>query len=149
MARKSRFAGSVVPGLLVLATVTLAARVGVAAELGAIFYTPQERRALEAQLAGVTQSPDQDGGQGQAQATAMIHFNGLIRRSSGPTTAWVDGRHLGPGAIPAHTTARLVGNSLELTRNGSRKVLRPGERETMSVAPVAEAAESDSKPVTR
>ena len=115
----------------------------VAAEHGRVFYSAEERRALEARVAEMAQSSPTNDGTGQesvAQDAAVVHFNGVVRRSQGPDTAWIDGRLLGPDVVPANMRARLIGERLELTGPDSRRLLKPGERDTIVTAPNLDAA---------
>jgi hypothetical protein len=109
-----------------------------AAELGLVFYTPEQRRALEKQLAEAGERSSEVGQNGERSAPVgprVVHFNGVVRRSGGPGAAWLDGRRLGPDSVPANVRARLIGERLELTSPDSRRVLRPGDRETLVAVP--------------
>jgi hypothetical protein len=62
-------------------------------ELGRLFYTPAQRAQLESvrarnvsQLAGQNQRGSSDG------APAPLRFDGMVIRSDGKTTRWVDGK---------------------------------------------------------
>lgn len=54
--------------------------------LGRLFFTPQERAALEAlrQRSGVP-------GEGAEATGGVLTLNGFVQRSSGKTTAWING----------------------------------------------------------
>ena len=63
-----------------------------AADTGRLFYTPAQRAQLEAARArNVTQlaSPKQDQ---PASAPAPLRFDGVVIRSDGQSTRWVDGK---------------------------------------------------------
>ncbi|MEZ5651508.1 MAG: hypothetical protein R3E87_13285 [Burkholderiaceae bacterium] len=123
-----------------------AARPALAVDLGSVFYTPEQRRLLERRLAGEQPGTGATSAQADAPSNAAVRFSGIVRRSAGPTTAWIGDRELGPGSLPAHVEARLIGDALELTGTGTRHILRAGEQQIVATAPLlGEALESGQK----
>lgn len=59
------------------------------ADPGRLFYTPEQRAQLEAAR---SRSLTQPGGQNKTAAPAALRFDGMLIRSDGKTTRWVDGR---------------------------------------------------------
>lgn len=75
---------------LLLATAPLASH---AEELGRFFFTPQERQALDAQHAVTppAASPSDTGAASAGNLGPSIAVQGVVKRSSGKFTAWVNG----------------------------------------------------------
>ena len=61
---------------------------------GRLFFTPEQRQSLDREL--------QNPGQGRAHQGSTLVINGLVARSSGKRTFWVNGR-------PQHETQRQSG----------------------------------------
>lgn len=62
-------------------------------ELGRLFYTPAQRTQLEnARTQHVTQPSSQNKQARPDRAQAPIRFDGVVIRSDGKTTRWVDGK---------------------------------------------------------
>lgn len=90
-----------------LLLVTLgAAGEGLAADLGRLFYTPAQRAQLEAARAGSVARA----GQAAAAPSQPLRFDGVIIRSDGTSTSWINGQpqsgakgagNLKPGQIRA------------------------------------------------
>jgi hypothetical protein len=76
-------------GLAMLSLCAGAASLASATELGRLFYTPAQRAQLESARAhNVTQvaSPP------RPSAPPPLRYDGVLMRSDGPTTRWVDGK---------------------------------------------------------
>ena len=90
-----------------------------AQEIGRLFFTPEQRAALDARRRA--RVPDKPAA-APIVASPTTRLDGYVRRSSGPSTVWVNGTTL-DGASPggdAHVSVP-VGDS------GARVRLRPGE----------------------
>jgi hypothetical protein len=62
-------------------------------ELGRLFYTPAQRAQLEsARTRNVTQQASQSQPGSSDGAPAPLRFDGMVIRSDGKTTRWVDGK---------------------------------------------------------
>lgn len=79
----------------VLATALLAAGAASAQELGRLFFTPEQRAALDARRKA--RLPDKPTVQRESPTTRV---DGYVARSSGRSTVWVDGEPLADGAQP-------------------------------------------------
>jgi len=78
-----------IPVLLGMGHSSLAAPV----ELGRLFYTPAQRAQLEsARTHNVAQRAGQNPRGSPDDATAPLRFDGMVIRSDGKTTRWVDGK---------------------------------------------------------
>jgi hypothetical protein len=112
--------------LLVAASIALvpAAR---AQELGRLFFTPDQRAALDARRKA--RVPD------RPSATTVIspttRLDGYVQRSGGPSTVWVNGEgqlETSPDAPRIGATRRDDGRvSVPVGESGARVGLRPGE----------------------
>lgn len=80
---------------LALAAVLLGAGHAAAQELGRLFFTPEQRAALDARRAA--RLPDTPTAVRESPTTRV---DGFVTRSSGRTTMWVDGEALMDGAQP-------------------------------------------------
>lgn len=101
--------------------------------IGRIFYTMAERALLEARTLDGEPAPS-----AQIAGTAgELRFDGLVRRSRGPTTGWVDGRAIGTRPTPTdERRLRLSGDRLRIDTEQGTVELRPGER--LGSSPIAE-----------
>ncbi len=62
-------------------------------ELGRLFYTPAQRAQLEsARTRNTTQQASQSQAGSSDGAPAPLRFDGMVIRSDGKTTRWVDGK---------------------------------------------------------
>ena len=78
-----------IPVLLGMGHSSLAAPV----ELGRLFYTPAQRAQLEsARTHNIAQRAGQNPRGSPDDATAPLRFDGMVIRSDGKTTRWVDGK---------------------------------------------------------
>lgn len=83
-----------------LATLSLGAggaSLAAPAELGRLFYTPAQRAQLEsARTHNVTQAASQP----QPSSPPPLRYDGVLMRSDGQTTRWVDGKaQVGPAGV--------------------------------------------------
>jgi len=111
--------------LLVAASIALVP-VARAQELGRLFFTPDQRAALDARRKA--RSPD------KAAATVVsptTRLDGYVQRSGGPSTVWVNGEgqlETSPDAPRIGATRRDDGRvSVPVGESGARVGLKPGE----------------------
>jgi hypothetical protein len=85
---------SILAGLTLLALITHGSSLAAPVELGRLFYTPAQRAQLEtARSHHVTQIPLQTKhSDAPDRAPAPVRFDGVVMRSDGKTTRWVDGK---------------------------------------------------------
>jgi hypothetical protein len=106
---------------LLLALALAAAGSASAQELGRLFFTPQERSALEARRkAGVPDKPAAPA----APPAPSVRFDGYVKRSDGRPTFWIDGE-----AVPSAQDAAGLrpGQTLDRDTGEVRDVIGPGE----------------------
>ena len=92
-----------------------------AQELGRLFFTPDERAALDARRRA--RVPDRPAAVVVASPTTKL--DGYVKRSGGPSTVWVNGEALPEGTGEAPRIGPRV--SIPLGEGGRRAALRPGE----------------------
>ncbi|HEX7971217.1 MAG TPA: hypothetical protein VF501_03245 [Thiobacillus sp.] len=87
-------------GVLTLAVVLGASSVAHAAPVdpGRLFFTPAQRARLEAVRARSAPPTGSQGPQTSADVPAPLHYNGVVIRSDGKTTRWIDGTPRRDGA---------------------------------------------------
>lgn len=92
----------------------------VAQELGRLFFTPEQRQALDARRKA--RVPDKPAA---AAAAPTMRLDGYVKRSSGRSTVWVNGEPTEDSPrIPASSDGRVPVN----TGDGAARVgLKPGE----------------------
>jgi len=92
-----------------------------AQEVGRLFFTPEQRAALDARRKA--RVPDKPSAAVVVSPTTRV--DGYVKRSTGPSTVWVNGEPLpeGPGEAP-RIGPRV---SVPLGDGGRRATLRPGE----------------------
>ncbi len=99
----------------------------VAQELGRLFFTPDQRAALDARRKA--RVPDKPAAVMVASPTTKL--DGYVKRSGGPSTVWVNGESLteGPADAPRFGAARGDAGkvSVPLGEGGRRATMRPGE----------------------
>jgi hypothetical protein len=105
----------------------LAPGLAAAQELGRLFFTPQQRSALdERRRARVPDKPT-----AAVVAAPVTRVDGYVQRSSGPSTVWINGDPLGESApeAPRIDTGRTPSGSVSITvgESGARMRLKPGE----------------------
>ena len=106
---------------LIAVLLTLPARPGLAQELGRLFFTPEQRAELDARRRA--RVPDRPTAAVVASPTTKL--DGYVKRSTGPSTVWVNGEPLpaGPGE-PARIGPKV---SIPVGEGGRRAALKPGE----------------------
>lgn len=130
--RQSRlaFAGTLAAVLCLLAADLAAAQ---PAELGRLFFTPDQRAQLEAARAragsgaGVrTTTPP------QSEAPAPVRYDGVVIRSDGKTTRWIDGAAQlgGPGPSGLKPGQIRADGKVYEPYQVLRPLTRPPEKET-------------------
>jgi hypothetical protein len=90
-----------------------------AQEIGRLFFTPEQRAALDARRRA--RVPDKPA-TAPIVASPTTRLDGYVRRSSGPSTVWVNGTTV-DGASPGGD-ARV---SVPVGDSGARVRLKPGE----------------------
>ncbi|HJW04098.1 MAG TPA: hypothetical protein VJ548_12520 [Azospira sp.] len=91
--------------------------------LGRLFFTRERRQALDRQRLDKVVAPILDDDE------PLLTLNGMVRRSGGKPTAWINGRpqHAGdPGAIQIRPDATHPGKAKVATESGAT-VLRVGQ----------------------
>jgi hypothetical protein len=98
-----------------------------AAQLGRLFLTPERRAQLERQRQLNIQEKTQE-----TIEVSSVHVNGMVRRSGGKTTVWVNGRPQREGAnasgVSVHPSPRQVDQVDISVGEESPASLRVGER---------------------
>jgi hypothetical protein len=95
--------------------------VAFAQEVGRLFFTPEQRAALDARRKA--RVPDKPAATVVASPTTRV--DGFVKRSGGPSTVWVNGEALTEGAGDAPRIGAQV--SVPLGEGGRRANLKPGE----------------------
>lgn len=90
-----------------------------AQEIGRLFFTPQQRAALDARRRA--RVPDKPAA-APVVASPTTRLDGFVRRSSGPSTVWVNGMQADEAA--PGSDARVA---VPLGDGGSRVRLKPGQ----------------------
>lgn len=126
MPQATLFPGNVVV-LTILAATMLISSPPAQAEgevpLGRLFFTRERRDSLDRQRIDKLTAPTLD------DEEPLLTFNGMVRRSGGKPTAWINGRpqHAGdPGTIQARPDATHPGTANIVTESGAT-VLRVGQ----------------------
>ena len=113
--------------LLLLAALALPLAPAQAQELGRLFFTPDQRAALDARRKA--RVPDKPAAAAVASPTTRL--DGYVRRSDGPSTVWVNGEGLletSPEAPRIGATRSDDGRvSVGVGESGARVGLKPGE----------------------
>lgn len=108
---------------IALAVLTLAAAAAQAQELGRLFFTPEQRAALDARRkARVPDNP------ASVVAAPVTRVDGFVKRSAGPSTIWINGEwttETSPEAPRITEPAPAV--SVSVGETGGRVRLKPGE----------------------
>ena len=105
--------------ILVLAL--LAPSVTLAQDLGRLFFTPEQREALDSRRKA--RVPDKPAAAMVVSPTTRV--DGFVKRSGGPSTVWVNGEALPEGSGDAPRIAPSL--SVTLGEGGRRTALKPGE----------------------
>lgn len=96
--RRLVFAARVVAALCLIVAGLGPAR---SAEMGRLFFTPVQRAQLEAARARVASGPGPRTAAPPSDRPAPLRYDGVLIRSDGKTTRWVDGAAQFDGAAPA------------------------------------------------
>lgn len=98
-----------------------------AQELGRLFFTPQQRAALDDRRKA--RVPDKPAA--AATADPVTRVDGYVKRSRGPSTVWINGEPLPDSApeSPRIDSTRAPSGTVTVTigESGSRARLKPGE----------------------
>jgi hypothetical protein len=105
--------------ILVLAL--LAPSVTLAQDLGRLFFTPEQREALDSRRKA--RVPDKPAAAMVVSPTTRV--DGFVKRSGGPSTVWVNGEALPEGSGDAPRIAPSL--SVTIGEGGRRTALKPGE----------------------
>ena len=92
-----------------------------AQELGRLFFTPEQREALDARRKA--RVPDKPAAAIVVSPTTRV--DGFVKRSGGPSTVWVNGEALPEGSGDAPRIAPSM--SVSVGEGGRRTALKPGE----------------------
>jgi len=113
--------------LVCLLALMLAAPAAGAQELGRLFLTPDQRASLDARRKA--RVPDKPAA--VVVASPVTRLDGYVKRSSGPSTVWINGESVSDNApeAPRIDTSRGASGSVSISvgEAGSRVRLRPGE----------------------
>ncbi len=72
----------------------------VTSEMGRLFYTPAQRAQLEAARAHGLRPPSSRNARTADEDNPPLRFDGIVTRSDGKTTRWVDGKaQVGPSSV--------------------------------------------------
>lgn len=111
---------------LLLLCAALTPRAGVAQELGRLFFTPEQRAALDARRKA--RLPDKPAALAPSPTTRV---NGVVKRSSGKSTFWLDGFAVTEGTQPEGLRIRRDADPsrvvVTIGEDGRRIVLRTGD----------------------
>jgi hypothetical protein len=92
-----------------------------AQELGRLFFTPEQRHALDARRKA--RVPDKPAA--AAAVSPTLRLDGYVKRSGARSTVWVNGEAVDDASPPAGGSDARVGVTVGETR--SRVQLKPGE----------------------
>jgi hypothetical protein len=94
-------------------------------ELGRLFFSPEQRAALDARRKA--RMPDKPAAVVVTSPTTKV--DGYVKRSAGPSTVWVNGEALPEGAGEAPRIGRGADGrvSVPVGEGGRRAALKPGE----------------------
>ena len=106
---------------IALLALLLAAAPAMAQELGRLFFTPEQRAALDARRKA--RVPDKPSATVVASPTTRV--DGFVQRSGGPSTVWVNGEALPEGSGDLPRIGPRV--SVPLGEGGRRAALKPGQ----------------------
>jgi len=111
---------------LALLLALLSAGPAAAQELGRLFFTPEQRAALDARRAA--RLPDKPAAVAESPTTRV---DGYVKRSSGKSTVWVDGEAM-PDGLQLEGLRLQRGNdptrvTVTIGEDGRRIVVRVGE----------------------
>ena len=108
---------------IVLFALALAAAAAEAQELGRLFFTPEQRAALDARRRA--RLPDNSA---SITAVSVTRVDGFVKRSAGPSTIWINGEWTTENAPEAPRLAEPSPSvSVSTGETGARVRLKPGE----------------------
>lgn len=108
---------------IVLVALSLAAAAAEAQELGRLFFTPEQRAALDARRKA--RLPDNPV---SILATPVTRVDGFVKRSAGPSTVWINGEWTAEHSPEApRITEPAPSVSVSVGETGGRVRLKPGE----------------------
>jgi hypothetical protein len=115
--------------VILLSAALLFAGPAAAQELGRLFFTPEQRAALDARRKA--RVPDKPAAVQQAESP-VTRINGAVQRSGGKSTVWVNGEAVPEGSQPDNAQAAPRGANpgrvrLPSGEGGQRYDLRVGE----------------------
>jgi hypothetical protein len=96
-------------------------QVCLAQEVGRLFFTPDQRAALDARRKA--RVPDKPAATVVASPTTRV--DGFVQRSGGPSTVWVNGEPVPEGSVEAPRIGPRV--TVSAGEGGRRAALKPGE----------------------
>lgn len=131
----------------------LAAPVAVAVEpLGRLFFTPAQRSALDAGKRLATSPAPAASKRAAPRGPGSITLSGVVRRSDGEYTVWVNGRAVGKGGPPGVSAAPSANHPsaarVNLRGTNDPVELRVGQQLKRSTGKVLEAYQSSAEPNT-
>jgi hypothetical protein len=124
---------------------------------GRLFTTPEERAMLDRLRAGKPDPKPPETAQTSSGAGSMagpgkpVRVDGVVRRSRGPSTVWVDGEALPAGGrtadgVQVRPAGKAPGAVYLKVPNGERAVrLKPGQRYDPSRGVVTEAFQGEAE----
>lgn len=108
----------------VVAALWLAADVHAAEPLGRLFFTPEQRAALDARRKA--RVPDKPAA--AAVESPTLRLDGYVKRSGGRSTVWVNGESQGESGGEAPRIGAADGSvSVNVGESSARVTLKPGE----------------------
>jgi len=108
---------------LALLVLALAAAAAQAQELGRLFFTPEQRAALDARRKA--RLPDNPA---SVVAASVTRVDGFVKRSAGPSTIWINGEWTTESSPEAPRIAEPApAVSVSIGETGGRVRLKPGE----------------------
>ena len=141
--------GWLLPALLVASTAVADDRIG------RLFSTPDDRAKLDMLRSGLVKKmalseSDADRGESGLQPAEPVYFNGLVRRSDGRTTVWVNGQRLDQSGGTDELTLRSRvdrQNRVKLRLNKERRTvqLKPGQAWDPAVKQIVERFRIEKK----
>ncbi len=111
--------------LILLASLVVPSAPSAAQELGRLFFTPEQREALDARRKA--RVPDKPAAAQVASPT--LRLDGYVKRSGGRSTVWVNGESIGVGtsAESPRIDSRDSHVSVNVGDSPARVELKPGE----------------------
>ena len=111
--------------LIVVIFLVLLAPSARAQELGRLFFTPQQRADFDARRKA--RVPDKPAT--AAVASPVTRLDGYVRRSSGPSTVWINGESVTEASPDAPRIDRGPSGSVSIVvgEGGGRVRMKPGE----------------------